>query len=228
MTDLQTTPVRKNGHQSATDIAVGVQPVRRARRVRVPELAVGLIVMLGFGLGAVLWQLNSTQKDPVLALAHDVARGEVIERSDLRVVYLSTDDAIAHVGRSGAATIIGRVAASDIAAGTLLTPGSVLEGSVVAAGEGVVGLSLEPGQVPSSRLRAGDLVNVVEGISTRDASSDRAAAGDVIVSGAEVFAVEEMTAPGRVFVSLKTTEADANLIAAAAERGPVRLVWIGR
>lgn len=225
MTDLQTAPSRRNGHRSAADAIAGVQPVRRARRVRLPELAVGLIVMLGFGLAAVLWQLNSTQKDPVLALAHDIARGEVIERADLRVVYLSTDDAIAHVGRENAASIIGRAAVADLSAGTLLTPGSVLEGSVLAAGEGVVGLSLEAGQVPSSRLRAGDLVNIVEGMS---ASGSESVGGDVIVRGAEVFAVEEMTASGRVFVSLKTTEDDANRIAAAAERGPVRLVWIGR
>ena len=227
MTDLQTTPASRNGHRRE-GTATEVQPVRRARRVRVPELAVGLIVMLGFGLGAVLWQLNATQKDPVLALTHDVARGEVIERADLRVVYLSTDDAIAHIGRADAATIIGRAAAADMTAGTLLTPSAVLEGSAVAAGQGIVGLSLEPGQVPSSRLRAGDLVNVVEGVSTTGADSGGATAGEVIVRGAEVFAVEQATASGRMFVSLKTTEEDANRIAAAAERGPVRLVWVGR
>lgn len=225
MTDLQSAPARRNGHRSTAGDSTGVQPVRRSRRVRVPEVAVGLVVMLSFGLAAVLWQLSATQKDPVLALASDVARGEVIERADLRIVFLSTDDDIAHVARADAATIIGRAAAADLAAGSLLTPGSVLEGSVVAAGEGVVGLSLEAGQVPSSRLRAGDVVNVVEGIAATGAERT---GGDVIVRGAEVFAVEEMTASGRIFVSLKTSEDDANRIAAAAERGPVRLVWIGR
>jgi hypothetical protein len=223
VTDLQTAPTT-NGHRTRAEAPI--VPVRRQSRVRVPEVAIGLIVMLGFGLAAVLWQMHATAKEPVLALAQEIRRGEVIERDDLRVVYLATDEAIAVVGRDDAVAVIGHVASSDMAAGTLLTRASVLDGSAVEAGAGVVGLALEPGQLPSSRLRAGDVVNVVRGAGPGDAGS--APAGEVVVRGAEVFAVEPASASGRVFVSLKASEGDADLIAAAAEQGPVRLVWVGR
>lgn len=220
MTDLLTAPPSRNGHGALTDL----QPLARRRRARLPEVAIGLLVMLGFGLAAVLWQLNATQKDPVLALANDVRRGEVIDRADLRVVFVATDDAIAHVRRDDAASIIGHAAAADLPVGALLTRASVVAGSILNAGEGIVGLALEPGQVPSADLRSGDIVNVVVGATT-DGAGVRS--GEVVVRGAEVYSVEPETSTGRILVSLKTSEENANRIATAAEAGPVRLVWVG-
>lgn len=49
------------------------------RRVRLPELAVGILVTVLFALGAVLWHLNATTKVPALAVSTEVRRGEVIE-----------------------------------------------------------------------------------------------------------------------------------------------------
>lgn len=222
-TDLRQTA--GNGQRTLPATELALEPARR--RFRLPEVAVGVVVVLGFALGAVLWQLNATQKDPVLAAAHDVARGDVIEADDLSVVYVSSDDPIAHLSRAQSSRVVGRVALSDIQAGALLTPGSVSDGPAVQPGEGVVGLALEPGQVPTSRLRAGDLVNVVAG-TPAGGDTDAAEGGEpVLVERAEVFAIEELTASGRLFVSLKMRETDANEVAAAAERGPVRLVMVG-
>lgn len=223
MTDLQTAPIQRNGNRAAADSET-MTPLRR-RRARLPELAIGLIVMLGFGLAVVLWQLNATQKDPVLALARDVSQGDLIERDDLRVVFVATDDPYAHVGRDDAALLIGHTAVADMLQGTLLTPASVTAESILTAGDGVVGLALEPGQVPSARLRAGDLVNV---IASPRSDGESSTPGEVIVRAAEVFSVEPDTSTGRLLVSLKTTEENANRIAASAEAGPLRLVWIGR
>lgn len=219
----QVQEVSGNGARTTRPVDLRLEPARR--RVRLPEMAVGLIVVLGFALAAVLWQLNAVQKDPVLALANDVSRGEVIEADDVRVVYVASDDPIAHLASSQSATVVGRIARSDLPAGALLTRDAVSDGPAVEAGQGVVGLALEPGQVPSSRLRPGDLVNVVTaGAPTTSTSSST---DEVLVERAEVFAVEELTASGRLFVSLKASEADANKVAAAAERGPVRLVMVG-
>ena len=112
----------------------------------------------------------------------------------MRVVYVASDDPIAHIASSQSATVVGRVARSDLPAGALLTRDAVSDGPAVEAGQGVVGLALEPGQVPSSRLRPGDLVNVVSaGAPTASASSST---DEVLVERAEVFAVEELTASG--------------------------------
>ena len=67
------------------------------RRVRVPELVVGLLVTVLFALGAVLWHLNATSRVAALAVSSEVQRGEVIDSGDLRVVYIASDDSIARM-----------------------------------------------------------------------------------------------------------------------------------
>lgn len=198
------------------------------RRARLPEFVVGAALVVGFSLAAVLWHMGTTDKDPALALAAPVARGEMVEASDLRVVYVASDDPIARLGRSDAESIVGRVALADLPAGTILTPGSVAPRLSVGPGEGLVGLALDPGQVPATRLLPGELVNIVAGPAEGAAVPADGRLTAVLASRATVFAVEELRTEGRKLVSVKLPEADANRVAAAAERGPVRLVLVGR
>jgi hypothetical protein len=200
---------------------LALEPPLRGR-IRVPELALGLVVVAGCSLAAVLWQASSVERDPVLAVRDGVRRGEVLTADDVQVVYVSSDDPIGHLPEAQLGAVVGGVAATDMAAGTLLTADLVLDGAAVTVGEGVVGLALEPGQVPTPTLRPGDVVNVVAG-------PDAATSGEpVLVERAEVYAVEDLPAEGRVFVSLGMDEARANDVAAAAERGRVRLVLVSR
>jgi len=202
---------------------VRVTPARR--RVRLPELAVGVLITVGFALAAVLWQLGSTEKIPALTVAGPVARGETITAADVRVAYVSAGDGLVHLNESQIASIVGRVALVDLTAGVLWTPGLVDSGVVVAVGDGVVGLSLEPGQFPRG-LIAGDEVNVI----TPTASSAGAGgeAGPVVVRGAQVVTVEGSRSDGRTLVSLRAPLTDAELIASqAGTSGGLRLVLVG-
>lgn len=196
------------------------------RRSRLPEMAIGVVLMVAFALGAVLWHMSATDKTPVLALASAVGRGEVIEPADLRVVYVETDGPIAHLPRSASSELVGRVAVADLEEGTLLTRGHALARASLSPEDGVVGLALDPGQFPALGLVPGDLVNVVAG--TVDASSSSAGSEAVLARRAEVYAVEEIGSQGRQFVSLRMPEEAANQVAAVAERGPVRLVMVGQ
>lgn len=207
-----------NGH---TGQAPRLEPPA-GRRVRLPELALGIVVIAGCALASVLWQASSVERDPVLAVRDGVRRGEVLTADDLEVVYVASDDPIGHLPETELTAVVGGVAAVDLAPGTLLTTDLVIAGAAVTAGEGVVGLALEPGQVPTATLRPGDVVNVVAG---PDASDGGEA---ILAERAEVYAIEELPAEGRVFVSLGMDEAVANDVAAAAERGRVRLVLVGR
>jgi hypothetical protein len=205
-----------NGHVATRPMALDST---HQRRVRIPELAVGVLVVAGCALGAVLWQASAVERDAVLALRNDVSRGEAVSADDLRVVYVSSDDPIGHVAEGRLADVVGRVAATDLPAGTLLSPALLVAGAAVEPGQGVVGLALEPGQVPTATLRAGDVVNVVAGGTDID---------NVLAQRAEVYAIEELPTEGRVFVSLAMPETDANAVATAAEAGPVRLVLVAR
>jgi len=214
---------RGNGSTGVTD-APTIEPPQG--RTRLPELAIGIVLMVACALAAVLWHTSSTSRQAVLTLAGDIERGETIDAADLRVVYLNSDDSVASLPESASAAIVGRIAVTDLDAGTLLTPSQFTERTALSAGDGVVGLALDPGQFPALGLLPGDRVNVVT--ASQPTEGDEAAeSSPVLASGAEVFAVEELGNQGRQFVSLRMPEADANRVAAAAERGPVRLVLVG-
>ncbi len=214
------TQVKDNGSAPTGRVRdLSLEPPGARRRVRVPELLVGAALTVGFALAAVLWQANSTQREAVLALAADVDRGDTITAEDLHVVYIGTDDLVVRLEPAESVRVIGQVAISDMAAGTLITRANVSEVAALAPGEGVVGLALEPGQFPAGHLAPGDIVNVVAPGDTD---------GDLLAEAAVVYSVEELGGQGRKFVSLRASEADANRVAAAAESGPVRLVLVGR
>lgn len=192
------------------------------RRVRLPELAVGILVTVLFALGAVLWHLNATTKVPALAVSTEVRRGEVIESSDLRVIYLASDDMVARLTAADSTSVVGRVALVDLAPGTIVTSALVADAAALGEGEGVVGLALEPGQYPSLGLAPGDRVNVVataEGVAAAEGGPE------VVAHGATVFEVEDL-ASSRKLVSILTAEADAEAVAAAASSGGLRLVLV--
>jgi hypothetical protein len=193
-------------------------PEPAVRRVRVPQLALGVVLSGLAALGFVLFNAASVQRTPVLALATDVQRGQVLEVEDLQVVHVGTDDVLALTPADRSDLLVGRAAITDLAAGTLLTTDQVAAGSALTPGAGVVGLALAPGQYPTPRLAIGDLVSVVE-------VSDELA---VLVEAAEVVGIEPVGTQGQRFISLQTAEADATAVAQAAATGEVRLVLIAR
>lgn len=191
------------------------------RRVRVPELAVGVLVTVVFALGAVLWHLSSVDKVPALAAATTIERGDTIEAGDVKLVYVAGDGAVNRMDGSQLGRVVGRVALVDLGRGTLLTPSLMAGPLAIDDGDGLVGLSLEPGAYPASDLAMGDRVNVVL---TAD-FADSGAEPTVIARGAVVFGVEELTS-GRRLVSILTNEVDAEAVAAAAGGDGLRLVLV--
>ena len=193
-------------------------PAPAARRVRLPQLALGLLLAGGAALAFVLFNAASVQRTPVLALAVDLERGQTIVVEDLQVVQLGIDSPVAVTPADQAELLLGRVAVADLPAGTLLSDGLVSSTSPLLDGGGVVGLALNPGQYPTPRLMVGDLVMVVE-------VSD----GPRLLTGtAEVVDIETVATQGQRFISLLTDETTAAEIAAADATGEVRLVAIAR
>lgn len=208
---------RSSNGQGTTQ--VDVRPP--GRRVRVPEVAVGVLVTVVFALGAVLWHLSTVEKVPALAAASAIEGGEVIESGDVRVVYVSSDGSLARLGSSQLGEVVGRVALVGLTEGTLLTPSVVADAAAVNTGEGVVGLSLDPGAYPARGLATGDRVSVVRSAEVADLD----AKPTVIARDATVFAVEELSSD-RLLVSILTRESDAEAVAAAASAGGLRLVLV--
>lgn len=217
-----------NGNGSSATISLAPP----GRRVRTPELVIGVLVMSVFALGAVLWHLSTIDRSPALAVVGTVERGDVISADDLRVVYVSSDEAVARLSESQMSEVVGRVALVDLAPGTLLTRSVVADRPTLQQGEGIVGLSLDPGGYPDLGLAPGDRVTIVR---SGDAAAAEAAAdstdegesnsGNVIARDATVVSVEELTGDRRL-VSVLTAQTDAEAVAAAAGSGSLRLVQV--
>lgn len=219
-------PPSSNGHGRVS--APTIAPPKR--RVRLPEVAISVVVVVIFGLAALMWYLGSTSKVSALAVNGEVNRGEVVELADLRTVYVASDDSFARV--TDPSNVVGKVALVDIASGTILSPSLVADGQSLNTGDGVVGLALDPGQYPALGLAPGDRVNVVRSgdnasAATTGTAGSTASTGDdeVIARGATVFSIDDL-ASDRKLVSIQATEGDANAVAAAAGPGGLRLVLV--
>lgn len=225
---MATTPTRpkpaapsSNGHGKAP--AVTISPP--GRRTRGPEVIVGLVVIIVFALGAVLLHLSAVDRTPALAVVGSVERGDTITAADIKVVYLSSDDALARLDESQLNQVVGQVALVDLAPGTLLSRSVVADRPALDSGEGVVGLSLEPGGYPSLGLAPGDRVSVIRSADPAAVDADGEAAEAVLTRDATVFSVEELASDRRL-VSIVAPETDAEALAAASGSGSLRLVLV--
>jgi hypothetical protein len=219
-----------NGARAAT-ARLGVEPPVSPRRRRTPELVVGVLFVVGSILGVLVLVTSGRDRTPVLALAGDVARGQVITEADLSTVYVGSDASIAHVSADAAGDLVGQAALTDLAAGAVVTPEQfAAPAAVLEPGDAAVGLSLEAGQLPSLRLAPGDRVSVVAGGGL--AGGAEAEATRVVEAG-EVVSVEELgdgTAGGqpRWWVSIRAGEDEATRVAEAlAAEARVQLVLVG-
>lgn len=226
---MATTPTKprpavpsSNGHAKAS--AVAISPP--GRRVRGPEVIVGLVVIVVFALGAVLLHLSAVDRSPALAVVGKVERGDTLSAADIKVVYVSSDDALARLDESQLTQVIGQVALVDLGPGTLLSRSVVADRPALDPGEGVVGLSLEPGGYPALGLAPGDRVSVVRAADPATIGEDSEGTAEVVLTReATVFAVEELASDRRL-VSIVAPEADAEAVAAAAATGSLRLVMV--
>lgn len=136
-------------------------PVPRGRR-RPGLVALGVVlVVLGVLSGA--WLVRSAgQRVAVLALARPVPFGSVITAGDLTRAQVSVDPSVATVPAGALAQVLGRVAATNLTQGSLLTRAQVTDVAPPAPGQVLVALALPATRMPAGSLQAGDQVLVVD------------------------------------------------------------------
>ena len=206
-----------NGHPPATPATPG-----RLRRRPLMVLAwVGLVVA-GAALGAWVW-MGATTSSEVVAVRAAVDRGSVISAADLMVVRVSVDPSVQVVPAAQLNGLVGQRAASDLTAGTLLSPSQVTADVMPGTGQSVVGIALSPGKLPAEPLRPGDQVRLVQTPPEQ---------GDVPTSQVTVDAVVQSVTPAAdgqmVVVDVVVPSSRAPEVAARAATGRVSLVLDSR
>ncbi|HEY3139701.1 MAG TPA: SAF domain-containing protein [Acidimicrobiales bacterium] len=206
-----------------------LEPPSAAPRRRLPELVLGIFLVAGCALAAVLLAVAGRERTAALALANDVQRGQVITDVDLQTVYIGSDSSLAYLDPDSADAIVNQVALSDLPQGTLITQEQFIDPEAVTqAGEATIGLDLEAGQLPSLRLAPGDRVTIVAG-----GGAGGLAESNVVADAATVQSVTELEDnAGRRshwWVSLRMSENDATAVAMAnAGNARIQLVKVER
>lgn len=191
-------------------------------RTRWPEITIGLFLVAAFALGGAWFYSSATDETDVLAVRDGLSRGQVVSANDLRVVQVATDDILDMISADDAPSVIGQVALIDLGAGTLVTSAQFAPTAAIDAGDGVVGLALQPGEYPSANLQPGDEVRVVQTPRT----SDPETTGTVLVERALVVDVTTIGVQNELFISLSMPTALADTVAASGALDQVRLVQI--
>ena len=220
----------RNGQTVDRASAPSVVSLSAPRRRRPSWVLAGALLV---GLSALLaaWVFNVTSETmSVMVAAHDIAPGEVIDSSDLHVVEMGRTGRLRAIQPSQQDLIVGRAARGPIPEGTVLNTDLFAEkGQVIPAGFVVVGASLDPGAAPTSKLAAGDRVNMLGVVKAASATPDEATAATVLGSGT-VWSVERVgsgSTSSKLWVSVLVPADAQSAVAQAAADGRLRLSLVG-
>lgn len=135
---------------------------RKTTRVkpRVPEMALGVLLIVGGAFAASTLAGKRTATVQVVATARDVVRGQVIEADDLIAIAVESRFSQPMIPTSDAVSAVGQVPMTDIPAGTPIMTSMLRSAPQLADGQEVVSLRIEVGDVPTT-IGVGDKVRVV-------------------------------------------------------------------
>lgn len=222
-----TTGIRGNGTTRTQRDGLRLDPsARRQRKPRASWIALGLLVLVAFGLLGAITVSRVASRQPVLALAQPIERGERLTAAHLTVANIGTDDGIALVEAADRDELLGLTATAGLAQGTLVARDHFTDGPSVPLGFSVVGLALAPGEYPTTTLRPGDMVAIVRTPTTTptEASSDPT----VLVESGEVFAIQVLSETAHTaMISIVVPQDVVPDIASAAAEGRIRLALVG-
>ena len=137
------------------------EPPRIPGRRNPKWIALGIVALCLGGLLSYVIYARVASETTVVSVAQTVYRGEVIETSDLTTITLQGSTIPQAVPARDLATVVGRCAATDLVAGSVLVASSVTDETIPATGRAVVGLKLLPGRTPTSLLLPSSAVRLV-------------------------------------------------------------------
>jgi len=188
--------------------------------------AMAAVVCLG-ALGNVWLHQATTSASAVVAARSTIIRGQIINRADLVAVQIGVDPALRPVPASQLETLVGKRAALDVAAGSLLTGDDVTDKVIPARGESVVGVAVPVTLMPGTPLVAGDQIRVV---ATPGAQGEATPGAPRSIS-ASVVSTATSTDNGQgslTIITVQVPDSDAAGLAAMAATGKIAIVLDSR
>jgi len=199
-----------------TSLTAGLQ----RKGVRIPEFAIGLLIVSICIIGAFMWQNSDASGTKVLVTSRALQRGHEIQASDLSSITLTSTDDIALLETSTAADIIGMRITTDIEAGSPLIPSQLISVEPLTPTEGLAGITVTKSQAPAD-LTAGDNVQVI----AVDSQSDGTNLTTSIAAKVQVWEISQPDElSGDRSVTLRVVIASANELVGHDELHLVKVV----
>jgi hypothetical protein len=182
----QSATAQAPGHRTRRRTVVDSQVVDRLRHrgVRLPELGIGIAIVLTSIVGSLWWHSRGAGSTHVAVAAREVPLGDVIQPGDIAIVTISSDDELALIAAAEAQTVIGKRALTSIESGTPLARGMFSAVAPLGRTESLVGVVVDASRAPIE-IAAGDMVDVI--------ALDRDLTGvdvvSTVVQNAEVWSV---------------------------------------
>lgn len=140
--------------------ATAAKGVSKQRKSRLPEMALGLFLVIGGALAATTLAEKQAETIEVVGTARPIERGRAVVADDLTLLKVESRFAHAMMPAKDAAGTLGRVTVANLPAGTPLLPSLLNTAPTIGDNEEVVSLRIELGDVPNS-VGIGDSVRVV-------------------------------------------------------------------
>ena len=174
-------------------------------------------------MGAWAWSAASSTQ-PVVAARTAIERGAVIQAGDLVAVQVGVDPALSPVPAGQTSSVVGQRAATDIAAGTLVTLEQLTQEVLPPAGSSIVGVGVTDALLPGEPLVTGDRVRVVATPGNQGEVID----AEPVTTVATVVGVHTDEVDGVTVVSVQVPSDEAAVLAARAATGNVAIVLDSR
>jgi hypothetical protein len=184
---------------------------------------VAVLVTLGSALAFVVLWMNAGDRKPVLAMANDVAAGQIIEADDLKVVRVSADSGVTLVASSASDQVEGQPATTNLLAGSLLVPEAVGSDDGLAQGTTVIAIPVPRSEIPADDLETGDRLVLYR---TPASSGGEAAPEAEVMGEGTVFSVggdDEGSSDVRISVTVAESLAPEIANAVAQDR-----IYVGK
>jgi hypothetical protein len=203
---------RQAGSQSgpATPARRQPAPALGRRSFRLPEVVLGVFLVAGCALGALLWQQHADRTTTVVVAARSIVRGSVITAADMRAAKIGGETE-AMIPASSARSLLGTVAVVDIGADVPFTATIVTHAAPLGADEALTSVALAPGLLPPD-LAPGDDVRIVV---TRAADASGASSTDLLPEPAVVWSVDAAPDGASTVVTIRGPLSLATEVAAA-------------
>lgn len=205
-----------------------VTPTRSlgARRRRPALIALSVALIAAGGLGSAAFYQLGDERVAVLAVSRTVPYGATIAAEDLRVVEINDVPGLRPLGKNAQASVVGKRAAVELRAGTLLTAEQVTERVAIQPGETLVPIALDATRMPVQRVTPGTRILIVTA-APAPASGNNApptAPGTLAATVIRTSAPTGSTGSGKTVLDVAVPAADGPVLAARVFDGRFSIV----